>query len=275
MFISDHIKTDVVTITPRLAKQLLHQNTGNRRVANTNLQKIKTAMARDEWVFNGEAIKISKSGKILDGQHRLIAAAETGTTFQTLIVYGLNDTTQDSMDTGKARTIADILTIRGYKNASSLAAITVAIIRSEQWGIRAATINGANAYTVTPPQAVDRIEQEPSLTEIHRAVAPATKIGLPARTGGLLFYKLSEINCDDAQDFFFKLTSGEGLNRGNPVLTLRNLLIALKAERGQKDQTYIAALVIKAWNKYRNGQDLFTLRFVPGGAKPEPFPEPR
>lgn len=274
MFISDSIKTDVITVTPRLAKQLLEQNTGNRKIAAVNLNKIKTAMVQGEWTLNGEAIKISRSGRILDGQHRLHAAVETDTTFETLIVYGLEDESQDSMDTGKARTIADILGIRGFKNTSSLAAITVAIIRSEKWGIKAA-VSQSIGFAVTPPQAIERIEREPSLTEIHRLVVPVAKIGLPTRTAGLLFYKFSEINPDDAQDFFFKLASGEGLNRGHPILTLRNFLINFKAERGQKNQVYVSALVIKAWNKYREGQDLRHLRFTSGGANPEAFPEPR
>lgn len=275
MFKSDSIKTEVVTITPRLARKLLEQNGGNRKVSAVNLAKIRTVMERGEWALNGEAVKISRSGRILDGQHRLMAAVDTDTTFETLIVYGLEDETQDTMDSGKSRTLADILSIRGYKNAVSLAAISVAIIRSEMWSIRAATIGGGNKYTVTTRQAMDRIESEPALTEIPRLVAPLTKIGLPARTGGLLFYRFSEIHSEDAADFFAKLASGEQMERGNPILTLRNLLVALRAERGQVDQSYVAAVCIKAWNKYRDGKDLMHLRFTPGGANPEKYPEPK
>lgn len=273
MFISNSIKTEIVTVTPRLANQLLEQNTGNRKIGGTNLAKLKTAMQQNEWTFNGEAIKVSKSGRILDGQHRLAASVETSTTFETLIVYGLEDEAQDSMDTGKSRTISDILGIRGYKSTHNLAAITVAILRSEKWSLKVAVRRSAG-YVVTPPQALDRIEREPSLVDIPRIVQPVNKVGLPTKTAGLLFYKFSEISPEDAQDFFSKLASGEGLERGNPILTLRNTLITLKSERGQKDQGYVSALVIKAWNRYRTGQELRLLRFTPGGANPEPFPEP-
>jgi hypothetical protein len=32
---------------------------------------------------------------------------------------------------------------------------------------------------------------------------------------------------------------------------------------------------IKAWNAYRSGETIELLRWSPGGAKPERFPEPR
>lgn len=274
MFISDTIKTEVITVTPRLAKQLLEQNTGNRKVSKTNLARVKTAMERNEWVLNGEAIKIAKDGRILDGQHRLHASVETDTTFDTLIVYGLSDDTQESMDAGKARTASDALAIRGYKSVHSLAAITTAIIKSEQWNIKAAVTTASASYAVTTKQVVDRVEREPGLMDLVRTAVKFPKVGLSGKLAGLLYYVLSEIDAEDTEDFFHKLLSGENLDRGHPALTLRNLLLRLKDERGLKDQSYIAALTIKAWNRYRDGQEVLHLRYAPGGARPEPFPEP-
>ena len=37
---------------------------------------------------------------------------------------------------------------------------------------------------------------------------------------------------------------------------------------------FAGPLVIKAWNAYRNGDELRLLRFKPGGANPEKFPMP-
>lgn len=274
MFISNTIKTEIVTITPRLAKQLRDQNTGNRKISATNLDKIKTAMLRNEWVLNGEAIKISKDGRILDGQHRIHAAIETDTTFETLIVYGLPDDTQESMDTGKSRTAADALAIRGYKSATVLASIVVSIIRAEQWNTRSA-VTGLAYHSVTTKQIVDRVITEPGLTNLPALVSKTPTVGLSQKVAGFLYYTFSNIDSDDAEHFFQKLISGEGLDRGHPILTLRNFLIALKSERGAKNQTYVTAMVIKAWNKYREGEQALKLTFRQGGSNPEPFPEAR
>src|SRR5690625_96763 len=275
MFISDTIKSEVITVTPRLAKQLLEQNTGNRKISAVNLERVKASMTRNEWVMNGEAIKIAQSGKILDGQHRLQAAVDTDTTFPTLIVYGLDNIAQDTMDTGKRRTLADVLQIAGYKNTTNLASIVQSIIRSERHSIRHATTNSATKYPVTNRQAIDRLEREPSLEDLPGIVRGTTKYGMTVRVAGLLFYVFSKIDAEDAQDFFEKFESGAGLERGNPILTLRNQLLTMKQEaRGAVNPSYMAALIIKAWNKYRDGESAHMLKFRVGGANPERFPEP-
>ena len=47
-----------------------------------------------------------------------------------------------------------------------------------------------------------------------------------------------------------------------------------KTVRGQRSETYLTAILIKAWNAYRSGEEVGVLRFRPGGAHPEKFPEP-
>lgn len=275
MYISDSIKTEVVTVTPERAQQLLEQNKNNRRVSAKNLEKVEAIMSRGEWRLNGEAIKISTNGRILDGQHRLMASVNTGTTFQTLIVYGLTDETQETMDSGKSRTLADILSLRGYKSTHSLAAIVTAIIRSEIYGIKAAVSSGTAARPVTNQQAIRRIETEPTVVDLFNHVNGVTKAGLPGKIAGMLYYKFSEIDSDDTQFFFERLASGAGLERNHPILVLRALLLRLKSEPGAANSTYVTAVTIKAWNKFRAGEDCSQLKFRVGGASPETFPEPK
>ncbi|WP_408935957.1 hypothetical protein ACKFRL_04465 [Corynebacterium marquesiae] len=276
MFISNTIKTDIVTITPQLAAQLLEQNTGNRKVSKANYHRVLEAMSKGEWELNGEAIKIARDGRILDGQHRLMVAAENDLTFQTLVVYGLPDETQDTMDTGKARTASDVLAINGYPSSNNLAAIVSGIIRSERWGLKPATAVGATAYPVTPKQVLARVQQEPSLVELMQlTIRIRNKTPLPGKVAGVLYYHFSKIDQQDTDYFFDRLANGDGLERGNPILTLRETLFSLKENtKGARNSQYIAALVIKAWNKYRRGETCSILRYTPGGAKPESFPEP-
>lgn len=275
MYISDSIKTEVVTVTPERAQQLLEQNKNNRRVSAKNLEKVEAIMSRGEWRLNGEAIKISTNGRILDGQHRLMASVNTGTTFQTLIVYGLTDETQETMDSGKSRTLADILSLRGYKSTHSLAAIVTAIIRSEIYGIKAAVSSGTAARPVTNQQAIRRIETEPTVVDLFNQVSGVTKVGLQGKIAGMLYYKFSEIDSDDTQFFFERLASGAGLERNHPILALRALLLRIKSESGTVNSTYVTAVTIKAWNKFRAGEDCSQLKFRVGGASPETFPEPK
>lgn len=270
------IAARVELITPAAAKTYLMSNTNNRKVGGTNYGKIKASFIRGEWKLNGEAIKIATDGTILDGQHRLMACAETGVSFQTLIVTGLERETQDTMDTGKARTLSDVLTLHGYKNGTAVAAAVVGIIKSEKHSLKTAfTSGGINSSIVTIKESLDRLEMEPTIQESASEAKRFAKIGLQGRTGSVLHYVLTNINADDAEHFFTKLRTGEGLVAGSPILALRSQLIANKSSMSNLPQTFIAALVIKAWNKYREGAYVTQLKFRVGGANPERFPEPK
>lgn len=276
MFMSDTFKTEIVTITPQVAEEPLKQNTKNRPISETNYKKILESMKSGEWELNGESIKIAKTGRVLDGQHRLKASADSGVTFTTLIVYGLEDDSQNTIGTGAARSTAHILGMNGYTNVTNLSAIVTAIIRSERWNIRVA-VRGAGTQPVTAKQVLDRLESEPELVNLMNwAIRNRTRMGIPVRTLGLLNYIFSNINKEDADYFFDKLATGGNLKDGDPILTLRNTLASLNvSQRNKVSAVYVAALVIKAWNKFRDGDnDTMLLRFVQGGANPEKFPEP-
>ena len=276
-YISDTVRSEVVTITPQLAAKLLEQNTGNRKVSKTNYDSILESMRSGEWVLNGESIKISKNGRILDGQHRLMAAAENDLTFETFVTYGLPESTQDTMDTGKSRNAADVLSINGYSSPNELASITSGIIRSERWNLKAAFHGGAG-YPVTPKQVLDRVQAEPTLVDLTQlSVSVRKKVPLTAKICGILYYRFSAISQEDADYFFEKLANGYSLERGNPILALRDTLFKMKnanSNKGTRNQVLVSALVVKAWNKFRDGSECLSLRFTPGGANPEKYPEP-
>ena len=128
---------------------------------------------------------------------------------------------------------------------------------------------------VTAKQVIDRLEVEPELVETMRFAQGMRQSGLTAKVAGILYYRFSQIDQEDADDFFGKLRSGAGLERGNPILALRDRLIAMKAQTNNRASAVLmAALTIKAWNAYRNGDEVRLLRWSAGGANPESFPEP-
>lgn len=272
MYLANTMKTDIVTITPEIAAEILPKNVRNRNISPSQLNKVRHALTSGQWKLNGEAIKIAKDGTLLDGQHRLTACVQTGIPFQTLIIYGLDKDTQDTMDTGKSRGPADVLSIAGYKNSALLAAITLGIIRSETWNMRTAFVNGGN-YPVTAREILHRVQEEPTITELCSVAQTVRKAGLAGKISGVLYYRFAEIDKQDADYFFARLSEGDGLERGNPILTLREHLFSLKnSNHGALNPVFVSAIVIKAWNKFRRGEQCFQLRFKTGGANPEKYP---
>ncbi len=79
---------EIVTLTPALARLLMTRNAENRPISEVNLERIKRDIRAGHFAFNGEAVVVSSSGELNDGQHRARAVAETGLPIQTVIVFG-------------------------------------------------------------------------------------------------------------------------------------------------------------------------------------------
>lgn len=263
----------VINLTPELAAEYLNRNPRNRKVSPRNYATIVRAITNGEWELNGEAIKIDASGFILDGQHRCHAVVEAGIAIKTFLIENLPATVQDTMDTGKSRTLADILAIRGEVNANTVAAIARRIYISRRVSIRAATMA---SYPTTNKECLRFFDDNDWIREL---TGPAKKVArfakLPASLAGLLIASFSDIDTEDADYFFEHLMSGAELEPRSPILMLRSSLASLHDSKGTTNQTYMAALTIKAWNKFRAGESVGTLKFTPGGANPEKFPEPK
>lgn len=95
------ITAKVETITPEIAKTMLGENVNNRRISRDNVNLFAREIRNGEWRFNGEAIKFGKDGRLLDGQHRLLAVIAADKPLTTLVIRGLEDETQQTMDSGK------------------------------------------------------------------------------------------------------------------------------------------------------------------------------
>src|SRR4051794_31155207 len=104
--------TSIEDVTPAVAADMLAANTKNRTLRRTLVDVYAADMAKGNWQFTGEAVKISTDGVLLDGQHRLEAIVQAGVTVPMLVVRGLPRATQDVMDSGAKRSAADALRLR-------------------------------------------------------------------------------------------------------------------------------------------------------------------
>lgn len=135
------------TITPEIAKTMLGENVNNRCISRDNVNLFAREIRNGEWRFNGEAIKFGKDGRLLDGQHRLLAVIAADKPLTTLVIRGLEDETQQTMDSGKTRTLGDVLTLRGEKNSTQLASLA----RDNRVRIAALTIKAWNKWRKGKP----------------------------------------------------------------------------------------------------------------------------
>jgi hypothetical protein len=265
------IAAHVVTIGPEDAARLLSRNTRNRSIKLPNLNKIITDLNNGNYTYNGSSIVISTAGSVLDGQHRLAGVVLTGVAIQSVITTGVVPEAQGDMDSGKVRTLAENLELRGETNGNQLSAVLVGI---QAWD-RGERGNETPTGLTTNNTSLTFLGQHPELRDLTNEAYPlAARIpGLTGKQVAQLIWAFDKLSVDDRKDFFEKLDSGTNLEEGNPVLVLRNFLQKESQSASKVSSYHRTALVCKAWNQYRGGSR-GKLTFKPGGANPEGFPEP-
>jgi hypothetical protein len=255
------MKITLETITPEYAKQLLLINLRNRPLNKTRAIRIAKAIDRGEWQTNGDAIRISKNNVLLDGQHRLYAAALSSTPIQTLVIRDLPDEVFHTIDvSSRPRSAGDILALKGEKHYSTMAAVASRVYLQELTGNPFA--KGSHLITPTTQQIEAIIERTPLIREASgfaKSKAWARSL-LPPSTIGFCWMRFQEKNAAACDQFFSQLGSGIGLYEGSPILALRNRLMFEKENAAQITQAHKAALTFKAFKAFESGRKIRTLR---------------
>ena len=269
------VTTRMQNVTPEQAAKWLERNTHNRKLRTHQVAAMVRDIQEGRWKWNGDSIKFAKDGTLLDGQHRLNAIVESGQPIEMLVIHGLDKATQATMDTGAKRSGADVLKLQGEKNYTVLAA---ALRSAILWDAGVRNMGGGNRVT-TNGDLVDYLEAHPEMRNHVEAYNTLRRgLRLPASVGVTAIKLFTEIDAEDAKYFFERLASDEGHYRGEPIFEARRLLKEDEATtsntRGGRTSTWKMAILIKSWNKYRNGETVKQLSYRPGGANREKFPEP-
>lgn len=261
-------------IGPDEARKFLETVGVNRKVVQAHVERLAESMRRGEWVeMAGDPIRFNQQGELIDGQHRLWAVIEAGATLRFAVGRGLPAEAMTVLDTGRRRTLADFLEMRGEHNAAALAGalnylhhywVTKEMV-SVQWGIKSLTVT----------EALKSLEEHPGIRESATAAhSVARHLGGGQSRWAAIHYVLTSIDYPDAEQFFKKLLTAEEVPQGSPISLLRSQLIAdWHSIRRMGIREYIA-LVFKAWNLYRRGEPVRMLSWRGGGANPEEYPIP-
>lgn len=267
------VTVSLVAINSEDARKLLETNTDNRKLKRAKVAEYKRAIERGDFWFNGDAIRISNNRIMLDGQHRLEALAATDATITVLLVEGLPAEARDTIDVGATRTAANLLEFGGGEGGKVANAVNIAAL-------------GRAALILEDESMPSKLEVA-QFVHAHRAdLERAYRHGAhtiessPLKGGttpyALAAYLIGKAEKDDKllDEFFARLSSGEGLYAGDPILTLRNRLISSPPDTsGGSRHRYLknSALFIRAWNAWAAGKDLTYVRAWGEGQR---FPDP-
>lgn len=269
-----NVSISIERITPDTAAAMLETNVNNRNKKN---EPLAIAMKNGEWRLNGDAIRFSSDGVLLDGQHRLLAIIASGIAVDTIVIRGLDPDSQVTIDSGVKRQVADFLKMRGYKDASKVGAIGVSLMKVDNVGLKMSYGHTGYANSrLTTTSILDYIERnyETRIAPIVRLCDRFTREFRCVRTGMVapLIDRFIRIDVDDTYCFIEQVTGMRA--QCQPVqMLVKRLNDEDKDKQSKLSPNTIAALIVKTWNAYMQGEEIKALRYRMGGSKPESFPE--
>lgn len=247
------LTVELMRITPQDAGLFLQSNGplgghGNRSIRIRHSESMARDMMDGRWMLNGQTLKFSRSGRLIDGQHRCKASVLSGKPFMSFVVRGLDDKAFMSYDTGDRHGLSGMLRKDGHENATAITAAIAMIHRIK---------NNAN-YRPTVSEGYDYFLQNPKLIEsIKISEARQIRSVLPASVTASLHYLFSQLDPILAAEFFEQTAVGADLPVGHPVHSLRAILLDPKRRANFPMADQIGRLVIRAWNARREGKQLW------------------
>ena len=266
--------TALIQLTPQLAELLLARNLSNRPVKRNTVLQYAKDIKEDEFSVTGDTIKISKTGRLLDGQHRCLAVIESNKTINTLLAYGIDEDVFDKIDTGRVRMASDVLSIKGFDNPIRMAALVKFVINFKAGAYHEAGRNysrGNKRVTNTDVLDFANANAESLNDSYYYGYNKDNKIINGTQLAGL-HYIFKALSREAANTFCKSLADGVNLEKTSPIYILRKKLIEDNRAKRKMDVVEKIGLICKAWNYYRKNKKIVRFTFdFPNDEFPKPI----
>lgn len=261
------IKVKTVMVDPEMAREILKRSRYNRAISPSTVNRYIRDMRSMDWVFNGQAIIFNGSPEdqeseleLLNGGHRLTAIAQGNVTVPMLLVTGIVPAAIRTMDTGRGRSFAQMLSIDGEISPEVLAAMIAVVHNYREHGDWKGRKYSTSVLYKTLGQEGQRA-RDVAKERNHKNPGKLTK-GLLAA----LDYLFGAQDAAQAKEFCDAIRDGVNLDKDDPRHASREWLIRTNDD-DEYDSQDIAWVLIEAWNRFRAGEKWAKVR-VPT-SKPE------
>jgi len=244
-------------IDKKKADEFLKNNGINRKITRANVDFIKSEIKAGKFVINGSSIVISENGKLIDGQHRLLAISELNTEFNMVVVRNVKESVFSTIDNGKSRTAADVLSSKQIPNSSAVASAIKRIIE-EFDSNRKTTKNGTSNLSNTEVLEFyykNSTELDETILKCLRLYQSQIKV-ITVSVATAMIFLLGRENKTKAYSFIRELFTGDKESNSNAAMTLRKRLINNKIEGKKLNNSNLRALFTIAFRAYKNDRDI-------------------
>lgn len=282
--ITTPVTAHIQTITPIQAQMWLDTtNHKNRKMRPGRVAALAADLKNGLWRMTPDAIAFDADGILINGQHRLAAIVKSGIAADAIVIHGMPSETFVVTDDGLKRSFADVLSLHNVPQPHLTGTVVGMVYRWEIAGTPDALLPGEGSRKGSKSSLLHRYNQTPEA--FHAAVLAgvriSSRIGMPAGWWGAAMYRFTEKDQADAAYFEHAMQTGEdyqgiALGSTNPLRVLRETLLTDATKHRsfyRKNQRSTIAIMTKAWNAYRIGNEISILKYKGGGEKPEAFPE--
>lgn len=186
------LKYEEWIITPERAKEILDnfKNENNRCINRANVLTFARMMREGKWTLDGEPIVFDWNGICHDGHHRLHAVIEAGVPVEFSVLCNVNPDTFVCVNTGRARTAADVFKMKAVLNYTNVSSI-VRRFYSLNRGVNATKGDGNGSFfngycKPTNDEMLNIYEQHPDIFQEFSAYAQCLR-------NHRCYYQISEL----------------------------------------------------------------------------------
>jgi hypothetical protein len=104
---SSKINSEIKLVTPEIAKEFLISNEQNRRIRPSWVNYLAYCIRHNEWRVTHQGIAFSDTGRLLDGQHRLLAIIKADMPVNLMVSHGLDESVFSAIDSVICRNDVD------------------------------------------------------------------------------------------------------------------------------------------------------------------------
>lgn len=274
-----NIIAKVETITPEIAKVYLEHNEGNRNTNKSTVAYYAGMMISGEWQVNGEAIVFDKTGRLVNGGHRLSACVYANVPFETMVIRGVESESFYTFDSGRTRKAGDSFQIANIQNATNISAIVGKYIsmrtNQTQNTLQTSThstykSNEYKSNKISNGMLIDEYNKDGEYWQQRLSFASScyARCRLTSKSfiGGIVAYLNKEKGyaVEFIEDFFSQLFFEERTEL-DCIRLLRRKLIddTMKGGKIRMSALYKEQLMIICWEMYKQGRDTKVLRWTP------------
>lgn len=253
-------------ITPERAEYYLGLNEGNRTPRKTVISAYAADMAGGRWNDSPDIITpimISREGRLIDGQHRLLAVKKSGVPVAMWVQTDCDDLVYRWLDAGVKRSAADQIDSAYAKIVAAIASRAVATI--DGTGGLSIILNGGmgNSYRVTRQQIIDYAEKNTerlmALARDGQMMRRAVSTGHPTTYGYFLWLLdwlgRAALIEDFVADFCQSASSSKTL-----VACKGTIQKAALSNTGTVYPKWILGTLLCAYDHYCEGDDITVLK---------------